>query len=90
MFFSYILGVCLRKVREVSEEVLSDIGAYHEIKRANPKHEPLKVKEVEVNNRRYVVCLNERQARKDAYDRELIFLAVHKSLIINNSVFRTV
>lgn len=70
--FSYILGVRLRKVKEVRCEVLADSGDYHEIKRMNPKHEPLKVKEVKLRGRRYVVCLNERQARKDAHDRELI------------------
>ncbi|MBL9138368.1 MAG: hypothetical protein JNK85_21035 [Verrucomicrobiales bacterium] len=33
---------------------------------------PLKVKEVSVGDRRYVVCLNEDQRRKDAADREAI------------------
>ncbi len=33
---------------------------------------PLKVKEVRVWDRRYIVCLNEDQARKDAADREAI------------------
>jgi hypothetical protein len=31
---------------------------------------PLKVKEVWVKERRYIVCLNEEERRKDAHDRE--------------------
>lgn len=70
--FSYILEVRMRKVKEVRSEVLADSGEYQEVKRANPRHEPLKVKEVRLGGRRYVVCLNEKQARKDARDRQLI------------------
>jgi len=33
---------------------------------------PLKVKEVWVKERRYIVCLNEEERRKDAHDREAI------------------
>ena len=78
--FSYILGVRLRKVKEVRGELLAGSGDYQEIKRANPKHEPLKVREVEINTRRYVICLNERQARKDAHDRELIISSLQEQL----------
>ena len=41
---------------------------------------PLKVKEVAVEDRRYVVCLNEDQRRKDAADREAIVGALREQL----------
>lgn len=78
--FSYILGVRLRRVKEVSEEVIARAGRYREIEPSNPRHEPLKVKEVKHNGWRYVVCLNEAQARKDAHDRELIVASLREKL----------
>ncbi|MEK7289916.1 MAG: IS1634 family transposase [Planctomycetota bacterium] len=92
--FSYILGVRMRKVKEVRCEVLADPGGYQEIKRANPRHEPLKVKEVKLRGRRYVICVNERQARKDAHDRDLIVESLLEKLksgdksLIGNSGYR--
>jgi transposase len=71
----YILGARMRSVKEVSDRVLADRGRYQEI---TPEREtakdpsPLKVKEVLVEDRRYVVCLNEEQRRKDAADRKAI------------------
>jgi hypothetical protein len=71
----YILGARMRSVKEVSERVLADRGRYQEI---TPKREtskdpsPLKVKEVTLAGRRYIVCLNEEQRRKDAADRQAI------------------
>src|SRR6516225_12050457 len=41
---------------------------------------PLKVKEVHVEGRRYVVCLNEDEARKDAADREAIVASLQQKL----------
>ncbi len=41
---------------------------------------PLKVKEVAVEGRRYVVCLNEDQRRKEAADREAIVDALREQL----------
>ena len=41
---------------------------------------PLKVKEVWVENRRYIVCLNDDEARKDAADREAIVAALREQL----------
>lgn len=70
----YILGVRMRRTREANEEVLARAGRYEEIypKSADPKApSPLKVKEVWVENRRYVVCLNEDQAAKD-FDQDKI------------------
>ncbi|HMB07878.1 MAG TPA: hypothetical protein VKP69_29630, partial [Isosphaeraceae bacterium] len=41
---------------------------------------PLRVKEVWVEDRRYIVCLNEDEARKDAADREAIVAALREQL----------
>jgi len=71
----YILGARMRSVKEVSERVLADRGRYQEItpERNTAKDpSPLKVKEVLIDDRRYVVCLNEEQRRKDAADRKAI------------------
>lgn len=64
--YGYILGCRIRKQKEVKEEVLSRAGRYTEVA---PN---LKVKEVWVNDRRYIVCLNEAEAEKDAAAREAI------------------
>jgi hypothetical protein len=64
--YGYILGCRMRKQKEVNEEVLSRGGRYTEVA------ENLKVKEVWVNDRRYIVCLNEEEAAKDAAARETI------------------
>ena len=71
----YILGVRMRNCNEVKHDVLSRGGRYREVypKSAGPKApSPLKVKEVRVGERRYIVCHNEDQAQKDAADREAI------------------
>jgi transposase len=71
----YILGARMRKVNEIKEAVLSRAGRYREVYPegiSSKDPSPLKVKEVIVDNRRYIVCLNERQARKDATDRQAI------------------
>lgn len=71
----YILGARMRRQKEVSETVLKSRKAWHEIypeRRRSKDPAPLKVREVEVENRRYIVCLNEEERRKDAHDREAI------------------
>lgn len=78
--FRYILGVRLRAVKEVRRDVLSRAGRYSEVEPACSRHEPLKVKEVIHNQRRYAVCLNEAQARKDAHDREQIVASLREKL----------
>jgi len=70
----YILGARLRRQREVSNAVLARSGRYHEV--ANN----LWVKEVRVNDRRYIVCLNPDEAAKDAADREVIVKALEDEL----------
>jgi hypothetical protein len=79
----YILGARLRNVKEIYAEVLSRGGRYREVhgpreKSSDPS--PLKVKEVRVGPRRYVVCLNEEQARKDRADRAAIVESLREQL----------
>jgi hypothetical protein len=71
----YILGARMRSVKEVSERVLAHRGRYQEVtpeRKTSKDPSPLKVKEVLIGDRRYIVCLNEEQRRKDAADRKAI------------------
>lgn len=62
----YIFGMRMRSVKEIRERVLSHPGRYHEVA------DNLRVKEVRIGDRRYVVCHNPSQAKKDAEDRAAI------------------
>lgn len=80
---NYILGARMRKVKEVRDKVLSCGGRYREVypELNNCKSpSPLKVKEVSVNGKRYVLCLNTKQARKDAHTRENIINSLQEQL----------
>jgi transposase len=72
--FDYIVGCRMRKQKEVTEEVLSRGGRYHEVS------QKLKVKEVKVKGHRYVVCLNEEEAKKDKTARESMVNALEEKL----------
>jgi len=77
------LGARLRNVKEIREGVLSRGGRYRVVREAREKStdpSPLKVKEVRVDNRRYVVCLNDEQANKDRAAREAIVAALREQL----------
>ena len=79
----YILGVRMRRSREANQEVLARAGRYEEVRPKSPDPKapsPLKVKEVWVEDRRYVVCLNEDQATKDRHDRAAIVAALKAAL----------
>jgi hypothetical protein len=79
----YILGVRMRRSNEANQQVLARPGRYEQVysKSEDPKApSPLKVKEVWVEDRRYVVCLNEDQAAKDRHDREAIVSALQEAL----------
>jgi len=79
----YILGARMRKVNEIKREVLSQAGRYREVYKeghSSKDPSPLKVKEVTIDNRRYIVCLNTRQARKDAADRQAIINSLKEKL----------
>jgi transposase len=79
----YILGVRMRRTKEANAVVLARAGRYEEVfpKSADAKApSPLKVKEVWVDERRYVVCLNDDEATKDRHDREAIVAALRQAL----------
>jgi transposase len=81
--WQYILGARMRSQHEVRDEVLSRAGRYrvvHPTRAESDDPSPLKVKEVWAEGRRYVVCLNEDEARKDAADREAIVAALREQL----------
>jgi hypothetical protein len=81
--WKYILGVRMRSSKEAREEVMGRAGRYQEVhpRSRDPKApSPLKVKEVWVEDRRYLVCKNEDQAQKDRQDREAIVAALKDAL----------
>jgi transposase len=73
----YILGARMRNQKEIRQDVLSRAGRYQIVKTNGT---PLKIKEVSVEGRRYVVCLNEDQAKKDAADRQAIISGLSEAL----------
>lgn len=94
---SYILGARMRKVKEIKHEVLARAGRYKEVHPESKRSKdpaPLKVKEVSVGDNRYIVCLNTKQARKDAQTREAIVESLKekirkdKSKLVGNKGYR--
>ena len=79
----YIVGVRMRRTKEVGEIVLKSRAPWQEVtpeRQRSKDPAPLKVKEVQVEGRRYVVCLNEEERRKDAHDRACIVAALRQQL----------
>jgi len=62
--YEYIVGMKMRNLVEVRDEVLGRAGRYQEV------NEKLQVKEVHVEDRCYVICYNPQEAKKDRHDRE--------------------
>ena len=80
---AYILGTRMRRVKEIQLDVLSRGGRYKKVYPEGVTSKdpaPLKVKQVLHNKKRYIVCLNSRQARKDARDREAIITSLKEQL----------
>lgn len=93
----YILGVRMRKVKKVADRVLSHPGSYRHVRpeSSDPqKPAPLKVKQVVMDGIRYIVCVNARQQRKDAADRQAIVDALAEQIkkgpksLVGNKGFR--
>jgi hypothetical protein len=79
----YILGARMRRNNEVREQVLADRGRFRVVHPRSPDPKdpaPLKVKEVKVDGRRYVVCVNEDEVQKDRADREAIVAGLREQL----------
>lgn len=86
--FNYILGCKMRRQTEISEEVLARAGRYAKVA------DNLDVKEVLVGGRRYIVCRNPIEARKDAAARAAIVAKLEETLaqspksIVSNAGFK--
>jgi transposase len=87
--YEYIVGMKMRNLVEVRDEVLGRAGRYHDV------NERLSVKEVHVEDRRYVICYNPEEAKKDRHDREAILAKMREKLasggikkLINNRGYR--
>jgi hypothetical protein len=86
--FEYILGTKMRSQKEVSEEVLSRAGRYRKVA------DNLEVKEVTIQGRRYIVCRNPEEARRDALSRQAIVERLQDELrsgpksLIGNKAYR--
>jgi hypothetical protein len=79
----YILGARMRRHNEVREQVLADRGRFRVVHARSPDPKdpaPLKVKEVMVDGRRYVVCVNEDEVQKDRAGREAIVAGLREQL----------
>jgi len=91
----YILGARERSDKLVRETVLDDQAPFTPllIERVSGETQ-LFVKEVTVNDRRYVVCRNEAEAKKDREDRQAVIQALDAQLkkgdktLIGNSAYR--
>jgi hypothetical protein len=91
----YILGARERSSKEVRETVLHDDGAAVPLTIPRQKGETdLTVKEVKVEGRRYIVCRNEEEARKDAETRATVLAGLQRKLaggakgLVGNKGFR--
>jgi hypothetical protein len=79
----YILGARMRKQKEVREQVLADKGRFRVVygpRQQSTDPAPLKVKEVKIAERRYVVCVNAEQVKHDRRQREQIVSALREQL----------
>jgi len=77
--FGYILGVRLRKVKRVKRDVLARSGRYREVK------ENLKVKEVQLGEERYIVCLNPEEKKRDKDKRKQLIMDLEEKLKVSPS-----
>lgn len=86
--FDFILGCKMRQQTEISDDVLSRGGRFTKVA------DNLEVKQVVVDDRRYVVCRNPIEARKDAIAREAIVAKLEERLaqspksLVSNTGFR--
>jgi hypothetical protein len=79
----YILGARMRKQVEVRDQVLADRKRFRVVRGArvtSTDPAPLKVKEVRVEGRRYVVCVNPEEVASDRAKRQAIVAALTEQL----------
>jgi transposase len=76
----HILGVRMRRNVELAPKLLDDSG-YKEIvgeRKTRKDPSPLKVKEVDLNGRRYILCVNSEEVRADRHVREQVLASLRK------------
>jgi transposase len=79
----YILGARMRRNNEVREQVLADRGRFrvvHGPRQQSTDPAPLKVKDVWVEGRRYVVCVNAEEVAHDRAARQAIVASLREQL----------
>jgi hypothetical protein len=79
----YILGARMRRSNEVRAQVLADRGRFrvvHGPRQQSTDPAPLRVKDVWVEGRRYVVCVNDEEVAADRAKREAIVTALREQL----------
>lgn len=93
----YILGTRMRSQKVIKDDILSRGGRFKEVYPENTDSKspsPLRVKEVWQDGKRYIVCLNPKQARKDALTRKTIIDTLKEKLgrnpkaVIGNKGYR--
>jgi len=72
--YEYIVGVKMRGLKEVRDEVLPRAQVFKFVS------ENLQVKEIDIEGRRYVICFNPDEAEKDRNDREAILEKIRTKL----------
>jgi len=80
---SYILGARMHRDKTVRDEVLASSEKFQVVtaaKKTTGDPSPLSIREQWVGEKRYVVCYNEDQARKDAADRKAIVESLKEKL----------
>lgn len=70
----FILGCRMRNQKEVRDQVLDHVGPLQRVE------DNLEVQQVDVNGRRYVICSNPIEARKDAAARQAIIAKLETTL----------
>src|ERR1700751_5916588 len=92
----YVLGVRERSSAEVRGTVIDDQTPFVPlvVPRASGEHTELEAKQVKIGERRYIVCRNLAEARRDAEQREAILSGLRAKLaqgdkaLVGNSGFR--
>ena len=80
---NYILGVRMRSVATFRDEVFTVGNDFIEVtppRKSTKDPSPLKVSDRMIDGKRYVICFNEEQARKDAHDRTAIVESLRDKL----------
>ena len=74
MNFDFIVGVKSNQWKEVKEDVLSTRGSYAKIS------DTLKVKKKEIDDYRYIICYNPKQAERDKKIRESVIESLEEAI----------